>query len=109
MGACVLGAACRQCSTCPRSAEITGILDSSGLTSSAMGFPTTLAGTLSGNSSRAALFVVGDDEAISRGELERAVKTFASTLKASGIQPGDVVSIAEANTVSHTLDDVIPG
>ena len=65
-----------------------------------MGFPTTLAGLLSGASNNAALFVVGEDQPISRGDLDRAVKLFASSLRASGIQAGDVVSIAEANTVS---------
>lgn len=65
-----------------------------------MGFPTTLAGVLEGNESHAALYIAGEQQEISRGELGQAIRGFALSLRASGIRPGDVVSIAEANTVS---------
>ena len=57
-----------------------------------------LAEALQGRDDTPALIPVGS-KAISRGQLRNAIKQLASTLQASGIRKGDVVSIAEANTV----------
>lgn len=60
--------------------------------------PKTLADALRGTADAPALFLVGRSS-ISRGQLRDAVYELASTLHQSGIRKGDVVSIAEANTV----------
>lgn len=63
----------------------------------------TLADALKGESSTPALFAVGNDAHVTRGQLNDAVHELAATLQQSGIRKGDVVSIAEANTVSLLL------
>ena len=42
----------------------------------------------------------GVNGSLGRGELRQHVETLAATLVASGINPGDAVSIAETNTAS---------
>ena len=62
----------------------------------------TLADALLGNSDAPAIFPVGAGYQVTRGQLREAVFALAKTLQQSGIRKGDVVSIAEANTVcSH--------
>ena len=63
--------------------------------------PKTLADALAGGDAATALFPVGRSAPVSRGQLRNAVYELASTLQQSGIKHGDVVSIAEANTVRH--------
>lgn len=63
--------------------------------------PRTLADALEGGENEPALFPVGRSSSISRGQLRSAVYELASTLQQSGIRKGDVVSLAEANTVRH--------
>ena len=67
------------------------------------GPPQTLADTLAGSENAPALFPVGRTSPVSRGQLRNAVYELASTLQQSGIRKGDVVSIAEANTVCPHL------
>jgi len=66
--------------------------------------PKTLAEALEGWEDSPALFPVGRVRPITRKALKNAVFDLAKTLKQSGIKNGDVVSIAEANTVSTPLD-----
>ena len=65
-----------------------------------MGLPKTLAEVLDGQDSAHALHVVNAKGPISRSSLRSAVRDLAGQLRASGIKPGDVVSIADGNTVS---------
>lgn len=58
-----------------------------------------LADALHGQDDLPALFPVGRNTSLSRAQLRKAVSELASTLQNSGINKGDVVSIAEANTV----------
>ena len=60
----------------------------------------TLANVLDGKDSAPAVIAVGWAKAISRKELREAIYELACTLQKSGIRKGDVVSIADANTVS---------
>ena len=46
-----------------------------------------------------AVFLCEHDKVLSRGQLHNAVLALAGTLRKSGIRPGDIVSIADANTV----------
>ena len=62
--------------------------------------PQTMADALAGGEKAPALFPVGSDSPILRGQLRAAVNQLASALQQSGIRKGDVVSIAEANTVN---------
>ena len=62
--------------------------------------PKTLAEALEGWEDEPALFPVGRTHPITRRALKNAVFGLAKTLQQSGIRHGDVVSIAEANTVS---------
>jgi len=65
--------------------------------------PKTLAEALEGWEDQPALFPVGRAKPITRQALKDAVFGLAKTLQQSGIQKGDVVSIAEANTVSTLM------
>jgi acyl-CoA synthetase (AMP-forming)/AMP-acid ligase II len=47
-----------------------------------------------------ALLVGSGGAAYSRRQLRRLAAQFAATLRASGVKPGDTVTIAEPNTVS---------
>jgi acyl-coenzyme A synthetase/AMP-(fatty) acid ligase len=62
--------------------------------------PYTLAEALEGWGDNPALIPVGRARPITRSALKKAVYDLAKTLQQSGIRKGDVVSIAEANTVS---------
>lgn len=44
-------------------------------------------------------FAAGGGPTLSRSQLQQQVARFASVLKASGIRPGDTVSLADTNTV----------
>ena len=65
-----------------------------------MSFPQTLADVLSSDGEHAALHIVGS-HLVTRKQLRAAVSEVAVNLRSSGIKVGDVVSIAEANTVRH--------
>ena len=65
-----------------------------------MSFPQTLADVLSSDDEHAALHIAGL-HLVTRKQLQAAVSEVAVSLRSSGIKVGDVVSIAEANTVSH--------
>lgn len=60
----------------------------------------TMADVLAGADDSPALLVGSGGAAYTRGALRRLAAQFAATLRASGIKPGDVVTIAEPNTVS---------
>ncbi len=65
--------------------------------------PTTLTDVLSGDDHAPALLAGTGDlpwREYRRGQLRRLAQRFAATLRASGLQPGDVVTIAEPNTVN---------
>ena len=61
--------------------------------------PKTLAEVLDGHDGSPALFPLGSPQPVNRKQLRSAVIKLAKTLQQSGIRKGDVVSIAEANTV----------
>jgi acyl-CoA synthetase (AMP-forming)/AMP-acid ligase II len=58
-----------------------------------------MADVLLGDEDGPALQVGSGGAAYTRGQLRRLATQFAATLRASGIKPGDVVTIAEPNTV----------
>ncbi len=59
----------------------------------------TLPDVLKGDDSSPAIFVGGGGPAFTRGNLNQLIVEFAETLRKSGIKPGDVITIAETNTV----------
>ena len=59
----------------------------------------TLADVLAGDDGAPALLLGSGGAAYTRGQLRALVHQFAASLRASGVQPGDVVTIAEPNTV----------
>ena len=59
----------------------------------------TMADVLEGSDDSPALWVGSGGAIFTRRQLRRLAQQFAGTLRASGIQPGDVVTIAEPNTV----------
>jgi acyl-CoA synthetase (AMP-forming)/AMP-acid ligase II len=61
--------------------------------------PETTADVLAGSPDAPAIYVGSGGAEFSRGQLLSLATQFAVTLRDSGIQPGDVVTIAEANTV----------
>ncbi|PSC68564.1 2-hydroxyacyl-lyase [Micractinium conductrix] len=68
--------------------------------------PTTLTDVLSGDDHAPALLAGTGDlpwREYRRGQLRRLAQRFAATLRASGLQPGDVVTIAEPNTVEYVV------
>lgn len=60
---------------------------------------TTLQSVLEGADDAPALLLGSGGGALTRGQLRRLCYQFAASLRASGVQPGDVVTIAEPNTV----------
>lgn len=61
--------------------------------------PGTLADILRGGDGTPALFAAGRTAPYTRAQVRQAVYELAKTLHRAGIRQGDVVSIAEANTV----------
>lgn len=61
--------------------------------------PRTLFDVLTGSPGSAALYVGSGGAEFTREALLRLIVQFAETLRSSGIQPGDVVTIADPNTV----------
>lgn len=59
----------------------------------------TMADVLLGDEDARALQVGSGGASFTRGQLRGLAAQFAATLRASGIKPGDVVTIAEPNTV----------
>lgn len=59
----------------------------------------TLADVLKGNNNAPGVVCAGGGPAYSRGQLETRIIYTANLLRNSGINPGDTVSIAKANTV----------
>lgn len=53
-----------------------------------------------GDEASPAIFVGSGGLQLTRGELSKLIIQFAETLRRSGLKPGDVVTIAEPNTVS---------
>lgn len=62
----------------------------------------TLEGALQGSDELPAIVLAGGGPTISRKQLREQVVFFANTLRRSGVKPGDVVSIAETNTVRRS-------
>lgn len=63
-----------------------------------------LYGVLAGLDDALAIIVTNGGPRVTRGQLQQAVVSTALSLRAAGIKPGDVVSIAMANTVCvHVL------
>ena len=60
---------------------------------------TTLQSVLEGSDDAPALLLGSGGGTLTRGQLRRLCCQFAASLRASGVQPGDVVTIAEPNTV----------
>lgn len=60
----------------------------------------TLYDALKGKESATALKVTEGGPVLTRGALQQCIVDMARNLQASGIKPGDVVSMAFANTVS---------
>lgn len=58
---------------------------------------------MNGSRDGPALHLPAFDATLSRGELERLVTTCAQTLVASGVQHGDVVALAESNSVEFVI------
>lgn len=59
----------------------------------------TMSDVLAGDDSSPALLVGSGGATYTRGQLRALVHQFAASLRASGVQPGQVVTIAEPNTV----------
>lgn len=64
---------------------------------------TTLQSVLEGADDAPALLLGSGGGTLTRGQLRRLCCQFAASLRASGVQPGDVVTIAEPNTVRAGL------
>ncbi|PRW45703.1 2-hydroxyacyl- lyase isoform A [Chlorella sorokiniana] len=64
---------------------------------------TTLQSVLEGADDAPALLLGSGGGALTRGQLRRLCNQFAASLRASGVQPGDVVTIAEPNTVEYVV------
>lgn len=60
----------------------------------------TMADVLVGADDAPALLLGSGGATYTRAHLRRLVNQFAASLRASGVQPGQVVTIAEPNTVS---------
>ena len=60
-----------------------------------------MADVLAGADDSPAIVVGSGGPAFTRRQLRRLTLQFAATLRASGVKPGDVVTIAEPNTVSR--------
>eukprot|EP00884_Botryococcus_braunii_P001865 jgi/Botrbrau1/1167/Bobra.0162s0055.1 len=65
--------------------------------------PRTLTDAISGAGTSAALFGANNGPTISRKQLLDAVTTLANTLRASGIKPGDAVTLVDTNTIDFVI------
>ena len=69
----------------------------------------TLHSVLEGADDAPALLLGGGGGAITRRQLRRLCAQFGATLRASGVRPGDVVTIAEPNTVRGGIASPLRG